>query len=224
MDLPLIAPSILAADFSDIAGALSSIETARADWVHLDVMDGQFVPPITFGAKMVSDIRRRTDLPLDVHLMTESPERHVEDFAAAGASYITFHGEACVHAHRLLGRIRELGAKAGLSLVPSTPVCSMEGLLPFLDLVLVMTVNPGYGGQEMLPFCLDKVVELRRLREERGLEFLISVDGGVGSATIGSVAAARPDVLVVGSAFFGADSPGDFSSELRKAYRTRVVC
>jgi ribulose-phosphate 3-epimerase len=224
MDFPLVAPSILSADFSDISGAIAKMENSGADLIHLDVMDGQFVPPITFGAKMVADIGAKTRLPLDVHLMTQNPERLVDEFAAAGASYLTFHAESCVHAHRLIERIREVGVKPGISIVPSTPVSAIAELLPFLDLVLVMTVNPGYGGQSMLPFCLAKVGELKAIREKRGLGFLIAVDGGVGESTIDMVAAQGPEILVVGSAFFGSENPGNLVKRLKEAWLRGRVC
>lgn len=207
MKLPLIAPSILSADFSDISGAISLMEDAGADLIHLDVMDGHFVPNITFGPKMVEDMKKRTRLPLDVHLMIDHPERYVRSFIDAGADYLTFHIEAAVHAHRIIEEIRESGVKPGISLVPSTPVSALTELLPFLDLVLVMTVNPGFGGQKLIPQCLDKV----RLVKDNALclerEILVSVDGGVNRNTAAAVKGAGTDILVAGSAFFGSASP-----------------
>jgi len=224
MMYPLIAPSILSADFTDIAASLESIQRSGADWIHLDVMDGHFVPPITFGSKMVSDIRARSSLPLDVHLMTSEPERLVPEFASAGADVITFHSEACTHVHRAIETIREWGKKAGISIVPSTPVGAIVEVLPFVDLVLIMTVNPGYGGQKLLPFCLDKIGQLKALRASMKLNFLISADGGIGLPTMGEVAAAGPEVLVIGSAFFGAEDRGAVVREMKGSYAGRVVC
>ena len=198
----LLSPSILACDFSNIGAALSQIEEAGGDMVHLDVMDGHFVPEISIGAGVVSSLRGKTALPFDAHLMVQDPERFVPQFAKAGADYITFHYEAAVHAHSLISQIHALGAKAGISIVPSTPAALLSELLGCVELVLVMTVNPGYGGQPIIGFCLDKARQLARMREERGLKFLISVDGGVNAQNFCEVLDTGVDVVVSGSAFF----------------------
>ena len=214
----LVAPSILSADFAHLGRDTRSIEEANADWVHLDVMDGSFVPPITFGAQMVGALRAHSSLPFDVHLMTEHPETHVEDFAAAGADWLTFHLEASVHAHRLLQRIKALGKKAGISLVPSTPVAHLSELLGELDLVLVMSVNPGYGGQKLIAQTLKKAAQLDRLRREHGFGYQISIDGGVNLDTIREVRESGVDVVVAGSAFFGlTDARAEFVRSLQTA-------
>lgn len=198
----LIAPSVLAADFSRIKEALDLIKNNGGDWVHLDIMDGHFVPNMTFGPKMVSDLRPCSSLIFDVHMMIENPEFFIEDFAKAGADYITFHAEAAVHMHRLITQIKDLGKKAGISIVPSTPVNILEEVLEDLDLVLIMTVNPGFGGQKLITKCLDKIKVLDTIRKEKNYKYLISVDGGINDKNAGTAAEMGADVLDIGSAFF----------------------
>lgn len=198
----MLAPSLLSADLADLKNAVKIIENNGGTVVHIDVMDGRFVPQISYGQPVVQSLRPYTKLPFDVHLMVEHPEEQVESFAKAGADWITFHHEACVHSHRLVQRIHDLGKKAGISIVPSTPVSAIKEMLEYVDLVLVMTVNPGFGGQKLIPSCVKKITELVELRKQLGLDFMISVDGGVNAETIGSVADAGADVIVSGSAFF----------------------
>ena len=202
MNTPVLAPSLLSADFSSLEKAIKQIEDNNGSVVHIDVMDGQFVPEITYGQPVVRSIRKLTKLPFDVHLMVEHPENQIKTFAEAGADWITFHIEAAVHAHRIIQQIHELGKKAGVSIVPSTPISAIKEILECADIILVMTVNPGYGGQKLIPSCLKKVSELKRLREENNYSYLISVDGGVNNDTLKSVIDAGSDVIVSGSSFF----------------------
>ena len=201
----ILAPSLLSADFSRLAEELQFIKANGGQWVHLDVMDGAFVPNLTFGAPVVRSLRSKSTLPFDVHLMVARPQDFVKDFAAAGADYFTFHIEATVHAHRLITEIRAAGMKVGVSIVPSTPVHLLEEVLPFVDLVLVMTVNPGFGGQTMIPHCLGKIEKLCEYRKQYGYRYLISVDGGVNAETLPAVCNAGADVVVSGSSFFSGD-------------------
>lgn len=201
----LLAPSLLSADFSNLGAALAFIQEKGCSWVHIDVMDGHFVPNLTIGAPVVRSLRPKTDLVLDVHLMVSDPESLIPDFVEAGADYITFHIEAAVHAHRVITVIQNAGKKAGISIVPSTPVSVLSEVLPMVDLVLVMSVNPGFGGQAMIPSCLEKVRELKKIQRERNLSYIVSVDGGVNSRTLPAVAEAGADVIVSGSAFFSGD-------------------
>lgn len=212
----LTAPSILSADFADIGSALALIESSGGDWVHLDVMDGRFVPNLTFGPKMVADIRAKTSMFLDTHLMIVEPDRYVAAFAEAGADQITFHIEASTHAHRTIQMIQESGTKVGISIVPSTPAPALGEVLEYLDNILVMTVNPGFGGQSLIPRCLQKVAYLAEKRELDGHRYRISVDGGVNRDTAASILDAGADVLVTGSAFFSSSDPASELAALKR--------
>ena len=202
MKTQILAPSLLSADFADLGNEIKKIEDNKGGAVHIDVMDGSFVPEITYGEPVIRSIRKLTKLPFDVHLMIEKPELHVESFAKAGADWITFHWEATNHAHRVIQMIHEAGKKAGVAICPGTPVSLLSEILPCADIILVMTVNPGWGGQKIIPSCVEKVAQLKKYREEHGLNFMISVDGGVNNETLDSVINAGTDVVVSGSCFF----------------------
>jgi len=197
-----IAPSILSANFIKLGEEIKAAEEAGVDMLHIDIMDGHFVPNITIGPFIVESIRQVTSLPLDVHLMIEEPDTYLRDFIKAGADYVTVHLEASVHLHRTVQLIKETGAKAGVSLNPATPVWSLEDILPDIHLVLLMSVNPGFGGQKFIPQALDKIRILKKFIEEKGLTTLIEVDGGINIDNAKDVASAGADILVMGSAFF----------------------
>ncbi len=201
--MKLIAPSILSADFSKLGDEIRAVEAAGADWIHIDVMDGHFVPNITIGPLIVEAARRVTALPLDVHLMIENPERYIKDFTDAGASLISVQAEVCVHLHRTVQMIKEIGLRAGVVLNPSTPLSAIEWVLKDVDIVMIMSVNPGFGGQDFIPNSLDKIRDLSGMIQENGLSTLIEIDGGVNEKTIKNISDAGVDVFVAGSAIFG---------------------
>lgn len=201
--MTLIAPSILSADFSRLGEEIAAVEAAGADWIHVDVMDGRFVPNITIGPIVVASIRKTTRLPFDVHLMIENPERFIDGFAGAGADAITVHVEAATHLHRTVAMIREKGLHAGVSLNPATPLALVEPILPDIDLLLVMTVNPGFGGQKFISGMIPKIAAAKRMIQRAAPEVLLEVDGGVHLKNIRSIADAGADILVAGSAIFG---------------------
>ncbi len=201
-----IAPSILSADFSRLGEEVQAVEKAGADYIHIDVMDGHFVPNITIGPMIVEAVRKVTCLPLDVHLMISNPDNYLEDFVEAGSDLIGVHVEVVSHLHRTVQRIKELGAMASVTLNPTTPLDMLEYIIEDVDMVLVMTVNPGFGGQKFIPSMLDKIKKLRNIIDSRGLEIDLQVDGGINATTIADVVKAGADVLVAGSAIFGSDN------------------
>ncbi|GIQ67695.1 ribulose-phosphate 3-epimerase [Xylanibacillus composti] len=213
-----IAPSILSADFAKLGEEVRTVEQGGADWIHVDVMDGHFVPNLTFGALVVDAIRPHTKLPLDVHLMIERPDAYIPDFARAGAAMITVHAEACTHLHRTIHLIRDQGVKAGVVLNPATPLSMIDFVLSDVDLVLLMTVNPGFGGQQFIQEVIPKIRELRKRLDERGLtEIDVEVDGGIHDATAPLVVEAGANVLVAGNYIFGSADRAAAITKLRES-------
>jgi ribulose-phosphate 3-epimerase len=211
-----IAPSVLSADLARLSEQIKRVEEGGAEWLHVDVMDGHFVPNLTFGAPLVRALRRLTDMPIDVHLMVERPERYLGEFADAGASIFTFHPEATVHVQRHLATARTLGMLAGIALNPSTPVALLEEILDDVDLVLVMSVNPGYGGQSYIPQSSDKIRRTRALLDRRNSRAALEVDGGITTATIAEAWGAGADTFVAGTAVFGAADPAQAVRDLKR--------
>ena len=201
----VLAPSLLSANYMAMGEDLETIRRAGGRQVHVDIMDGRFVPSINFGIPLVGALRKETDLILDVHLMVEDPDRYVEEFARAGADIITVHAEACTHLHRTIQHIKSMGKRAGAALNPTTPAAALSCVLEDLDLILVMSVNPGFGGQKYIPYSTEKLKELKEIRKERGLSFDIEVDGGVNLANAKEIMAAGANMLVAGSAVFSGD-------------------
>ena len=212
-----LAPSILSADFAHLADQVRSVTEGGATLVHVDVMDGHFVPNITIGPPVVKSLRKVTDLPLDCHLMIETPDQYIPDFVQAGADWISVHQEACVHLNRTLHHIKDNGAQAGVVINPATPVETLAEVLDIVDYVLVMSVNPGFGGQKFIPGAVHKIRSLAETRQARGLNYRIEVDGGIALDTIGDVVRAGAEILVAGSAVFGKGDPKSNAEKLLKA-------
>ena len=214
--MKLIAPSILSADFSQLGKEIESVEAAGADWIHVDVMDGHFVPNITMGPLIVKAVRQVSHLPIDVHLMIRNPENFISDFAEAGASLISVHVETCPHLNRVVQLIKEKGLQAGVVLNPTTPVGEVKWILEYIDFVLIMSVNPGFGGQTFIPNSVEKIRDMHHLIDELDLPTLIQVDGGINESTIPAVAGAGANIFVAGSAIFGTDDYHRTIKRLRK--------
>ena len=209
---PIISPSILSADFAYLAKDLEMINRSEADWVHIDIMDGCFVPTISMGVPVVASLRKRTSLFFDVHIMAQEPTHLIKEFAQAGADMITVHAEACTHLDRTLGMIHELGCKAGIAINPATPVSVLENVIELADMVLIMTVNPGFGGQKYISYCDEKIRALRAMIDEKGLPVKIEVDGGVNASNVKRLAECGVDIVVCGSAVF----EGNITENMKK--------
>ncbi|RPI65395.1 MAG: ribulose-phosphate 3-epimerase [Ignavibacteriales bacterium] len=218
--MKLLAPSILSADLSNLAQQIRLVEMSGADWIHCDIMDGHFVPNITFGPVIVKAARKCTKLPIDVHLMIENPDKYLEDFRNAGADIISVHFEEVVHLNRTINRIQEIGAKAGVVINPSTPVSALKDIAEYIDLLLIMTVNPGFGGQSFISNSERRIVEAVELRKSLNANFLIEVDGGINKDTIKSVLKAGCDVFVAGSSIFHSDNISAATAELKNLILT----
>jgi ribulose-phosphate 3-epimerase len=217
-----IAPSLLSADFSKLGDEVAMCVAGGADWLHVDVMDGQFVPNLTFGSKVISTVRKLTTLPLDVHLMVVEPEKYFDDFAKAGATGLTIHVETAPHLHRQLQRIRELGCEAGVAGFSATPLESVAEAIPYIDLLLIMTVNPGFGGQQFIATSVEKVERARRMLDAMGSNAVLEVDGGINRETLALTRAAGADTFVAGNAIFSAKNPQQEISALRTAGAARA--
>ncbi len=213
--MKIIAPSLLSADFTNLANQIRYAEIGGAGWMHCDIMDGHFVPNLTFGPLVVSAVKRCTKLPVDAHLMIEKPDKLIPDFIKAGADYITVHQEEVKHLHRTITMIKDAGVKAGVAINPATPVDTLSEIIEFVDMVLVMSVNPGFGGQKFIPSALGKIAELAEIRELTGLDYLIQVDGGVNRENTGDISKAGCDVLVAGSAVFSTENISAAVMELK---------
>ncbi len=215
--MPIVAPSILAADFGNLAKDIEMVNNSQAEWFHLDVMDGVFVPNISYGMPIIDKINSLTDKVLDVHLMIVDPDRYISDFKKVGADILTVHYEACTHLHRTIQAIKAEGMKAGVALNPHTPVAVLEDVINDLDLVLIMSVNPGFGGQKFIENTYNKVAKLKKMITDAGANVIIEIDGGVGIQNASKLVEAGADALVAGSAVFNAENPTTYIAELKKA-------
>jgi ribulose-phosphate 3-epimerase len=212
----LISPSILNSDLGNLESEIKMLNKSCSDWIHLDIMDGVFVPNISFGFAVIEKVKKCSTKPLDVHLMIVDPDKHLSDFRSAGADMLTVHYEACIHLQRTVTEIRTLGMKAGVAINPHTPVSLLKNILPYIDMVLIMTVNPGYGGQTFIMDCYNKVVELRKMIDRAGHGVLIQVDGGVDTKNASKLVKAGVDVIVAGNAIFNSDNPAEIILRLKK--------